>query len=130
MKLLLDTHVWLWMRLEPAKLDSGARRKLEDASNETWISPVSAWELVQLGDRGRIRLRPEPVAWIRTALATMKTLVAPIDIEIAIASRRISLAHEDPADRILAATAKVLDLTLVTADERLLACREIRTLRA
>ena len=53
---------------------------------------------------------------------------APITHEIAAESRRIGLTHRDPADRFLAATAKVLDLTLVTADKRLLACKEIRTL--
>ena len=60
----------------------------------------------------------------------MAVSVAPVGVEIAIASRRLDLPHDDPADRFLAATAQVLDLTLVTADERLLACRDMRTLRA
>lgn len=130
MKLLLDTHVWLWMRLDPTRLAPGARKRLEDRGHEIWLSPISAWEALQLSDRGRIELDPTPQAWIAASLASMAARIVAISMEIAIASRRISLPHEDPADRFLAATAKVHDLTLMTADERLLACREIRTLRA
>lgn len=130
MKLLLDTHVWVWMRLDPDRLDARARRRIEDSSNEVWLSPISAWELLQLADRGRLRLSPDAPTWIRNSIATMAVSVAPIGVEIAIASRRIDLPHDDPADRFLAATAQILDLTLVTADERLLACRDMKTLRA
>lgn len=130
MKLLLDTHVWVWMRLDPDRLDARARRRIEDSSNELWLSPISAWELLQLADRGRLRLAPDTPAWIRNSIATMAVSVAPIGVEIAIASRRIGLPHDDPADRFLAATAQILDLTLVTADDRLLACRDMKTLRA
>ena len=130
MKLLLDTHVWVWMRLDPERIDARARRRIEDSSNELWFSPISAWELLQLADRGRLRLAPDAPAWIRNSIATMAVTVAPIGVEIAIASRRIDLPHDDPADRLLAATAKLLDLTLVTADERLLSCGDMKTLRA
>lgn len=130
MKLLLDTHVWVWMRLDPGRLGARARRRIEDSANELWLSPISAWELLQLADRGRLRLGPDAPAWIRNSIATMAVSVAPIGVEIAIASRRIDLPHDDPADRLLAATAKLLDLTLVTADERLLSCREMKSLRA
>lgn len=130
MKLLLDTHVWVWMRLEPGRLDARTRRRIEDSANELWLSPISAWELLQLADRGRLRLSPDAPTWIRNSIATMAVSVAPVGVEIAIASRRIGLSHDDPADRLLAATAQLLDLTLVTADERLLACRDMKTLRA
>ncbi len=130
MKLLLDTHVWVWTRLDPGRLTAGARRRIEDPGNELWLSPISAWELLQLADRGRLQLLPDAPSWIRSSIATMVVTIAPIGIEIAIANRRINLPHDDPADRFLAATAKTLDLTLVTADERLLGCREIKTLRA
>lgn len=53
---------------------------------------------------------------------------APITHEIVLESRRIDLPHEDPADRFLSATAKVLDLTLVTADERLLGAEHFKVL--
>jgi len=130
MKLLLDTHVWVWARLEPGRLHAGARKRIEDSGNELWLSPISAWELLQLADRGKLQLMPDAPTWIRSSIATMAVSVAPIGIEIAIASRRIDLPHDDPADRLLAATAKLLELTLVTADERLLDCSEVRTLRA
>ena len=130
MKLLLDTHVWVWTRVDPGRLSAGARKRIEDPGNELWLSPISSWELLQLADRGRLRLLPDAPSWIRGSILTMAVLIAPIGVEIAIASRRIELPHDDPADRFLAATARLLDLTLVTADERLLDCRELKTLRA
>lgn len=130
MKLLLDTHVWIWTITASRALEARAGRAIASPTNEIAISPVTIWETILLGDSGRLRLSPDPVSWIRRALAEWPLPERPITHEIAIASRRIRLENDDPADRFLAATAKVHDLTLVTADERLLACREIRTLRA
>jgi len=130
LKLLLDTHVWIWRITASRALEARAERAIASPANELALSPVTLWETILLGDSGRLRLSPDPVSWIRRALAEWPLPERPISHEIAIASRRIGLGHDDPADRFLAATAKVHDLTLVTADERLLACREIRTLRA
>ena len=78
-----------------------------------------------------MRLRfQEPVEdWIKRVLGAMPVLWAPVTFEIALESRRIQLPHQDPADRFLAATAKVLDLILVTADKRLCELSEFRVLR-
>lgn len=125
MKLLLDTHIWLWILNTPAKIGKRTLRELRDDANELWLSPISTWEALTLHYKGRIRIRENLTTWLERAIAG--TREAPLTHEIALFARQIPL-HEDPADRILAATAQVLDLTLVTADERLLGLGNIRTL--
>lgn len=120
MRILLDTHIWLWSLLEPAHLTRRARAELEDQSNELWLSPISTWEVLILAEKGRIVLNMEPRIWIETAFLQIPLREAPLTHEVAIQSRFIDLPHQDPADRFLAATAIVYDLTLLTADERLI----------
>jgi PIN domain nuclease of toxin-antitoxin system len=128
MKLLLDTHILLWSLLEPEKLNNKVARKLESKKNELWLSPISTWEVSILAEKGRISLKQSPSKWIRKVLATVPFIEAPINHEVALKSREISLPYQDPADRFLAATAIIYDLTLVTSDERLLACPDLPTL--
>lgn len=120
MRILLDTHIWLWSLLEPAYLTKQARAELEDQSNELWLSPISTWEVLILAEKGRIVLNMEPKSWIEAAFLQIPLREAPLTHEVAIQSRHIDLPHQDPADRFLAATAVVYDLTLLTADERLI----------
>jgi PIN domain nuclease of toxin-antitoxin system len=125
LKLLLDTHIWLWLLDNSPKLNRPVLRRLHDQHNELWLSPISTWEVLTLHHKGRIQLRGDLSEWI--AKATTGTKEAPITHEIAFAARQLPL-HQDPADRLIAATAMVLDLTLVTADERLLVLGNIKTL--
>ncbi len=125
MKLLLDTHIWLWSLQDPGRIGRRTLRELKDLANELWLSPISTWEALTLHYKGRIRIKGEPTKWLDFAIAG--TREAPLTHEIALIARQMPL-HEDPADRILAATAQALDLTLVTADERLLGLGNIRTL--
>ncbi len=126
MRLLLDTHIWLWSLREPTRLGRRVRHELTDRSNELWLSPVSTWEALLLNAKGRIRLRGDLAAWLARATAHLRE--APLTHEVVLVAHQLPLPHPDPADRFLAATAHVLSLTLVTADERLLGLGEIRTL--
>ena len=126
MRLLLDTHIWIWTLNDPEKLGHRTRQELRSADNELWVSPISTWEALMLRAKGRLDLPEDLAAWMSSATAPF--LEAPLTHEIALASRRLSFAHQDPADRFLAATAQILDLTLVTADIRLLGLGEIATL--
>ena len=125
MKLLLDTPIWLWGLLEPSRLGPRTLSELRDTANEVWLSPISTWEALLLHAKGKIRLSVDLAEWI--AESTAGTREAPLTHEIALVAQQLPL-HQDPADRFLAATAQVLGLTLVTADERLLGLRNIRTL--
>jgi PIN domain nuclease of toxin-antitoxin system len=124
LKLLLDTHIWLWSLSEPKRLGRRIQRELKDRANELWLSPVSTWEALLLNAKGRIRLHGDLTEWLARATAQMRE--APLTHEIVLAAQM--LPHPDPADRFLAATAQVLGLTFVTADERLLGLGEISTL--
>ncbi|HUP50882.1 MAG TPA: type II toxin-antitoxin system VapC family toxin [Longimicrobiales bacterium] len=120
MRLLLDTHVWAWSLLEPERLGAQARAALAEPENDLWLSPVSAWELALLIERGRLRVDRPAVQWVEEALSRIPLREATLNHAVALRSRTISLPHQDPADRFLAATAIVYELTLVTADRRLI----------
>jgi len=126
LKLLLDTHVWIWSQIAPGKLSRRVRRALEDEANEVWLSPVSIWELVLLVEKRRMALDGDVVEWATKAAAPLKE--APLTAEIVLETTRFSLPHPDPADRFLVATARYLGLTLVTSDARLLALKAVSTL--
>ncbi len=126
MRLLLDTHIWLWSLAEPKRLSKHVQSVLRDGNNELWLSPVSTWEVLLLHAKGRIRLHGSIRDWV--ARATMHMREAPLTHEIVVQAQEVPLPHQDPADRFLAATAAVLGLTLVTADPRLLGLGKIATL--
>lgn len=128
MKLLLDTHIWLWGLLEPDRLSGPVQAALADADNQIWLSPISVWEALMLVERGRLAVTMPAAEWVERMVQALPRREAPFTHEIAIASRQLTLAHQDPADRFLAATARVLGLTLVTADERLLHSTEYAVL--
>jgi len=128
MRLLLDTHILLWSLLAPSNLTKRVAAELENPSNEIWLSPISTWELIILVEKGRVILDSDPISWMHGVLRRIPFSEAPINHEVAIQSRVIELPHQDPVDRLLAATALVYDLTLVTADERLLAAGGISVL--
>lgn len=130
LNLLLDTHVWLWSHAEPERLGRRVAAALAADDNELWLSPVSIWEFLLLNERGRVRVhdRMTPADWVEAALSRAPMHDAPLTREVALRSRSVRLAHEDPADRFLAATAAVYELTLVTADDRLLGGKGFRTL--
>jgi PIN domain nuclease of toxin-antitoxin system len=119
MKLLLDTHIWVWNLMEPHRVSRRVAKALADSRNELWISPVSSWEILVLCRKGRLSLEHGPAAWISSALAQASFREAPLTHEVALATESIVLRHWDPADRFLAASAKIYGLTLVTADENL-----------
>lgn len=120
MKLLLDTHIWLWSVLDPNRLTRRVERALKDPANELWLSPVSIAELIVLLRKGRVKLPHDVSGWVTRTIEQLQISEAPLTIEVAIAISSLNFRHGDLADQFLAATAKILDLTLVTADERLL----------
>ncbi|MEP6716205.1 MAG: type II toxin-antitoxin system VapC family toxin [Terriglobia bacterium] len=120
LKLLLDTHVWLWSLLDPARVPRRIARALVAARTEVWISPVTTWETLTLCRKGRLSLEPDPRTWIAAAREAWPVHDAPLTHDVALATDLVKLPHRDPADRFLAATARAYGLTLVTADENLL----------
>ena len=126
MKLLLDTHIWLWNLHGSPKLAPNIRKLLREENNELWLSPISTWEALLLHARGVIVFHGDLETALERARSRMRE--APLTHEIVLAAHFLSFSHKDPADRFLAATAKVLGLTLVTADVRLLGLANVQTL--
>jgi PIN domain nuclease of toxin-antitoxin system len=128
MKYLLDTHIWIWSFTQADRLSSRVAKVLADSENELWLSPVSVWELTILCRKGRLQVHPDIATWVRRSMSDLQLSEAPLTVEVALAIPTISFTHADPADQFLAATAKVFDLSLITADEHLLKLPGIRTL--
>jgi PIN domain nuclease of toxin-antitoxin system len=126
LKLLLDTHVWIWTQLAAHKLSRTVKRALENEASEVWLSPVSVWELMLLVEKRRVTLDRDVGEWATSAASMLKE--APLTAEIVLETARFSLPHRDPADRLLVATARSLGLTLVTSDARLLTAKAVPTL--
>lgn len=129
MKLLLDTHIFLWSLLEPERLGENVAVELQKQENQLWFSPISSWEIMLLEKKGNVLLEPDPASWLREAFKRVPVKEARINHEIAIQSCLIKLPHKDPADRLIAATAVTYGLILVTADTRLIQAKVCKVLR-
>jgi PIN domain nuclease of toxin-antitoxin system len=121
--LLLDTCAAIWIAAN-AKLGSEATRLVEEAVEAecpVYLSPITAWEVGLLVSRGRLRLDIAPLDWFEQLAATPAFRVAALTPRILVAAHFLpGTPPNDPADRIIAATARDLDATLVTRDGLLL----------
>lgn len=131
--LVIDTHVWLWLESDPDRLGKPARSRIEQAARlgKLWVSVMSVWEIGMLVAKDRIRLSMPVDEWVRQASATPGMQMLGVIPEIALESTRLPDApHGDPVDRLLMASARVHNLTLVTADEKILAYADQGHLKA
>lgn len=119
MKLLLDTHIWLWYSLSDTQLSENLRSIIAADTTELWLSPISIWEVLLLAEKGRISLELDTPTWIDRSIKSLGIKEAPLDRYIAILSRQIDLPHQDPADRFIVATAVHYQLQLATVDRHL-----------
>jgi PIN domain nuclease of toxin-antitoxin system len=120
--LLLDTHVFLWVCLEPSRLSKVAASAIRRAARRGGmaIASISLWEIAMLSARGRVLPNASISAWLSQALATAGVGVAELTPPIAEQSTAFGADFPtDPADRIIAATARSNGAPLVTADERI-----------
>ncbi len=127
MRLLLDTHIILWSAREPERLSNAVAATLEDEANEIWYSPISVWEALLLAEKRRLTVVDKDLRrFVGRLFAGLQE--APLNTHVALASREIDLPHADAADRFIAATAQVFDLTLVTEDAKLRKAKGIKIL--
>jgi PIN domain nuclease of toxin-antitoxin system len=129
LKLLLDTHIWLWSLVDQGRLGRRVRAALSRDDSELWLSPMSVWEVLILAERHRIRIDADPGRWVADAFARTPAQEAPLTFDVAVRSREVLPSHPDPVDRFLVATALSYDLTLVTADSVLQAAKACPVLR-
>lgn len=121
---LLDTHVWIWIITGDDKIrKSKFLAVINKAVNESavMVSAISAWEVSMLAAKGRITLTENTLEWIKSALAAPGLSLCPLSPEIACESAVLPGDFQgDPADRIIVASARVLDATLLTFDKQIL----------
>ena len=132
-RLLLDTHVWIWL-VEGinGKLSRSCVAAIRHARRDAriWISAITVWEVAMLEAKDRITLSPDCRTWVTTALGKPGTQFAVLTPEIAIDSTRLPREfHADPADRILIATARHLGARLATRDARIIKYAKLGHLR-
>jgi PIN domain nuclease of toxin-antitoxin system len=128
LRLLLDTHIILWSTAEPERLPRRIVDELADPDGELWFSPISVWEILVLAEKKRILLKGDRIKAVRNIFRRIPIKEAPVNREVAIQSRLVDLPHQDPADRFLAATALVYNLTLATADKRIIEAKSVPVL--
>lgn len=120
--ILLDTHAWVWWLGVPEKLSPPARERIdaEVDGGRVLVSAISAWEVALLVKKGRLELTMEVDRWMARSEALPFLDFVPIDPRIAVHSVQLpEPLHDDPADRLIVATALSLGLDLVTKDAKL-----------
>lgn len=121
MRYLLDTHVWIWAFEGSDRLGVKCRKALAVPSAERLVSPVSTMEIARLVARGEIELACPLQEWVARSMAALKLRTIELDHASAIEAYALPEPfHQDPADRLLVAAARVHDLHIATADSRIL----------
>lgn len=116
MKLLLDTHVWLWMLSTPERLNEGVQEALANPDVELWLSVASAWEVAIKHARGKLPLPSTIEELLDVSVHRLDVRVMVIGLQHALEAARLPPHHNDPFDRLLIAQAKLEGMTLVSAD--------------
>ena len=121
--LALDTHVLIWLMNGDPTLRPPVRERIEQSSrSDEVLAPVAVfWEIAMLVSKRRLALAAPVASWTREVLARPGLDVVPMSPEIAIGCYALpGRFHDDPADRMIVATARELDATLVTRDRAIL----------
>lgn len=122
--ILLDTLVWIWYVNGSEELNKKIQNIITAAlhNNEACLAAISLWEISMLDKKQRIILEMPCLEWINKSIELTHLRILPITPAIAIESCHLpGEFHDDPADRLITATARVEGLTLITRDERMLA---------
>ncbi len=121
--IVLDTHAWIWVVAGDPALSGEARSAIEKAAaaGAVLVPAIAVWELAMLEARGRITLAKPCPEWVDDALAAPGFGLAPLTPDVAVESVRLpGPFHDDPADRMIVATARLAGARLVTRDQRIL----------
>jgi PIN domain nuclease of toxin-antitoxin system len=131
MRLLLDTHVWIWAFEGSRSLGAKCRKALGAVAAERFVSPVSTMEIARLVARGEIELLCPLAEWVARSMAALQLRTLELDHATSMESYALpGEFHPDPADRLLVAAARVHGLRLVTADQRILDYGGVESLAA
>jgi PIN domain nuclease of toxin-antitoxin system len=116
MRLLLDTHVFLWWTDSNPALSGPAQQAIGDEANDCFLSIVSCWEMAIKASLGKLRLSQSVEKFVAEQLAANGFQLLPVDFRHVAAVETLPFHHRDPFDRLLVTQAFAEDLVLVTAD--------------
>jgi PIN domain nuclease of toxin-antitoxin system len=116
MKVLVDTHTWLWMLAQPDRLPPGARTILEDLRTDVLVSAASAWEIGIKHALGKLALPEAPSAFIASRIPGSGCELIDITAEQALQAAALPPHHRDPFDRLLIAQSRMLGAPLCSGD--------------
>jgi PIN domain nuclease of toxin-antitoxin system len=128
---LLDTHIWIWSQENPEQLGQKNRRELTDISQERFVSAIPTLEIARLIHLGLLRLRHRFAEWKQFSLAELNAATLDVTHEVAWEAYNLpGRFHNDPVDCVLVATARIANLTLITAKDLILRYPRVKTLSA
>ena len=116
MRLLLDTHTFLWWNTEDPQLSSRARELIEDGQNEIFLSAASAWEISIKTAKGKLVLPESPSQYILNRMGLYRFQPLPVHISHAVRIHDLPPHHNDPFDRLLVAQSQIESLSLISMD--------------
>ncbi len=121
MKILLDTHAWLWAMLEPKRVGPKTRKLFASSGHSFHLSIASVWELAIKYAAGRISLPEPPLAYVQSRVRADGVSLLAISAEHACRAAALPRHHADPFDRLLIAQAELEAFTLLTHDREIAA---------
>ena len=116
MKVLIDTHVFLWILVSPKKLSSRARSIIESGDNHVLLSTASLWEIAIKEQVGKLFLPNPPERYLRRRIAESDIEMLPVSAQHALRLFSLPVHHKDPFDRIIVAQSQEEDIAIITAD--------------
>ena len=119
MKILLDTHIFLWYISGDKRLSEDKRESIQDLNNEVYLSVVSLWEVIIKSQIGKLHLPQPPEIHLPTQRQLHQIASLALDEASVAHLAQLPFIHRDPFDRILIAQAQMEKLMLITADQRL-----------
>jgi PIN domain nuclease of toxin-antitoxin system len=119
MKVLLDTHIFLWFISADARLPISMREGIQDPGNQVYLSSVSVWEVIVKNQLGKLPLPAPPASYLPAQRARHRIESLPLDEGSVAQLPRLPAIHRDPFDRMLVCQALQHDLVLATEDETL-----------
>lgn len=118
MKLLLDTHIFIWWADQPERLSPAALSALEDEANELLLSVASIWEMQIKIQLGKLKLSLPLKELLKNQQETNDLTFLPVTLTHVLALEALPSHHKDPFDRLLIAQSLEEELTIVTADSQ------------
>ena len=132
MKYLLDTHIWVWMVDDPRRIPDHIRSIVSNAeSYPLCLSAISVWEVAKKVSLGKLEMSIPIRDWVMKATRSPFIDLVPLSVDVSLESTMLpGDFHRDPADQMIVATARCLDLTLLTTDRKIIDYAYVKKLKA